>query len=128
MDCSGFSKTVFLKHGIILQRNASQQAKNGIPVDISAGYENLCPGDLIFFGKKATAEKKERVRHVAIYTGDKEFIHAAGYVRINSLDPVSPIYDEHNTKEFIRAARVIGAVDTEGIWSIDNNPLYKIQE
>jgi cell wall-associated NlpC family hydrolase len=128
MDCSGFSKTVFLKHGIILQRNASQQARNGIPVDISAGYENLRPGDLMFFGKKATAEKKERVRHVAIYKGNKEFIHAAGYVHINSLDPDSPIYDEHNTKEFLRANRIIGAIDTEGIWSIDNNPLYQVQE
>jgi cell wall-associated NlpC family hydrolase len=109
-------------------RNASQQAKTGIPIDISQGYDNLCPGDLMFFGKQATAEKRERVRHVAIYLGNKEFIHAAGYVRINSLDPASPIYDEHNTREFIRAARIIGAIDTEGIWSMDNHPLYKVQD
>jgi cell wall-associated NlpC family hydrolase len=128
MDCSGFSKTVYFKHGITLLRNASQQAKTGTPVDISAGYDNLRPGDLLFFGKPATEEKKERVRHVAIYKGNKEFIHAAGYVRINSLDPDSPIYDEGNTKELLRANRILGAVGTEGIWAIDNHPLYRVQE
>ncbi|MDR0694582.1 MAG: C40 family peptidase [Prevotellaceae bacterium] len=116
MDCSGFSKTVYLMHGVILRRDASQQALTGIPVDIGNGYENLRPGDLLFFGKKASGGKKERVRHVAIYKGNKEFIHAAGYIKINSLDPDSPVYDEGNTREFIRASRIIGAVGTEGIW------------
>jgi cell wall-associated NlpC family hydrolase len=103
MDCSGFTKTVFLKHGIILRRDASQQAKTGIPVDISRGYDNLRPGDLLFFGK-------ERVRHVAIYLGNKEFIHVAGYVRINSLDPNQPHYDKGNTTELLSARRMLGAV------------------
>jgi cell wall-associated NlpC family hydrolase len=119
MDCSGFSKTVYLMHGVVLRRDASQQAKTGIPIDISADYDNLRPGDLLFFGKKASGEKKERVRHVAIYIGNKEFIHAAGYVRINSLDPQSPLYDEGNTRELIRATRIIGAVGTDGIMSYE---------
>ncbi|MDR3132833.1 MAG: C40 family peptidase [Prevotellaceae bacterium] len=118
MDCSGFSKTVYLMHGVILRRDASQQAQTGIPVDISNGYDNLRPGDLLFFGKKASGGKKERVRHVAIYIGNKEFIHAGGYIKINSLDPASPDYDEGNAREFIRAARIIGAVGTEGIWEM----------
>ena len=116
MDCSGFSKTVYLKHGIVLKRDASQQAKTGIPIDISEGYDHLRPGDLLFFGKKAEGDRKERVRHVAIYLGNKEFIHASGYVRINSLDPVQPHYDEGNTVELIRASRILGAVETEGIF------------
>jgi cell wall-associated NlpC family hydrolase len=128
MDCSGFTKTVMLMHGVILRRDASQQAKTGIPVDISRGYGNLRPGDLMFFGRKAADGDRERIRHVAIYLGDREFIHAAGYVRINSLDPLAPHYDEYNTGEFIRACRIVGAVDTEGIWSIGNHPLYKEQE
>jgi cell wall-associated NlpC family hydrolase len=128
MDCSGFSKTVFLKHGVMLQRDASQQAKTGKPVDISQGYDNLRPGDLLFFGKKAGEGKKERVRHVAIYTGNKEFIHASGFVRINSLDPSKPHYDKNNTEELIRAARIIGAVGTEGIWDIGNHALFQTQE
>ena len=108
MDCSGFSKTVYLKHGVVLRRDASQQAKTGIPIDVSEGYDKLRPGDLLFFGKN-------RVRHVAIYLGNKEFIHAAGYVRINSLDPLQPHYDEDNTAELMSASRIIGAVNTEGI-------------
>lgn len=128
MDCSGFTKTVMLMHGIILMRDASQQVKTGIPVDISNGYENLRPGDLMFFGKKAQDGKKERIRHVAFYKGDKEFIHASGYIRINSLDSTKANYDELNTREFVRASRVIGAVDTKGIWRINNSPLYKEQK
>jgi cell wall-associated NlpC family hydrolase len=116
MDCSGYTKTVFLKHGIVLRRDASQQAKTGIPVDISDGYDRLRPGDLMFFGRKAEGERAERIRHVAIYTGNKEFIHAAGSVHISSLDPAQSHYDEGNTKEFIRASRILGALGNEGVW------------
>jgi cell wall-associated NlpC family hydrolase len=111
MDCSGFTKMVYLKHGIVLRRDASQQATTGIPVDISEGYVHLRPGDLLYFGKT-------RVRHVAIYIGNKEFIHDAGYVRINSLDPGRPNYDEGNTKELLGARRILGAVGTEGVWEL----------
>jgi len=105
MDCSGFTKTVYLKHGIVLKRDASQQAKTGIPVDISEGYEHLRPGDLLFFGKK-------RVRHVAIYIGNQEFIHAAGYVHVSSLDPKQPHYDAGNTTELLSARRILGSLYT----------------
>ena len=128
MDCSGFSKTVFLKNGVILLRNASQQARTGIPVDISKGYDNLRPGDLMFFGKKAIAGMSEKIRHVAIYIGNKEFIQASGYVRISSLEPDKPNYDSLNTREFVRASRIIGAVGTDGIWDINDNPLYRVQK
>ena len=120
MDCSGFTKTILFMHGIILMRDASQQAYTGIPVDISKGYKNLQVGDLMFFGKKAEKDKKERIRHVAFYIGNNKFIHASGYIRVSSLNPADTDYDEVNTKEFIRASRVTGAVDKEGsnIWSV----------
>lgn len=120
LDCSGFTKTVFLKHGVILLRDASQQATTGIPVDISHGYGNLQVGDLMFFGKKTSKDKKERIRHVAIYLGNRFFIQAVGYIRVSSLDPKSPVYDEINTREFIRATRIIGAVGSKGIKNMDN--------
>jgi SH3-like domain-containing protein len=113
MDCSGFTKTVLLRHGIILLRDASEQATAGIPVDISKGYDNLLAGDLMFFGKKATKDKEEQIRHVAIYIGNQEFIHANGYVKSGSLNPESPIYDALNSREFIRATRIAGAVGTK---------------
>ena len=107
LDCSGFTKTVYLMHGIVTRRDASQQAKTGIPADLS----DLRPGDLMFFGERA-----EGIRHVAIYLGNKEFIHAAGCVRINSLDPGQPHYDELNAREFLSATRILGAVGYEGLW------------
>lgn len=128
MDCSGYTKSVLFMLGVILTRDASQQAYTGIPVDISKGYGNLQIGDLMFFGKKGEDGKKDRIRHVGLYIGDNEFIHASGSVRISSMDKDKPNYDEINTKEFVKASRIIGAVDTEGIWSIDNNPMYKIQK
>ena len=128
MDCSGFVKTVFLRNGVILRRDASQQAQTGIPVDISKGYDNLQPGDLMFFGKKATTDTAERIRHVAIYLGNKEFMQSSGYIRISSLDPAQPNYDSYNTREFVRATRIIGAVGTKGIWNIGDNPLYQVQK
>lgn len=127
LDCSGFTKSVFFEFGIILLRDASQQAKTGTPVDITNGYDNLCPGDLLFFGKAATEDKPERVRHVAFYIGNKEFIHASGFIKINSLDPAQPNYDELNTKELLSATRIIGSIGTEGIQHISDTPLYNVQ-
>lgn len=127
MDCSGYTKTVLFMHGVILMRDASQQVNTGIPVDISHNYDNLEVGDLMFFGKKGD-DGRERIRHVGFYIGNKRFIHASGSIRISSIDPNAEDYDEVNAKEFIRATRIIGAVDTKGIWSIDNNPMYKTQE
>lgn len=75
-DCSGFTKYVFAHFGISLNRRASQQALQGIPV--SAG--SLQPGDLVFFGNP--------VYHVGIYVGNGCFIHApetGDVVKISAL-------------------------------------------
>lgn len=128
MDCSGYTKQVLFMHGVILMRDASQQVNTGIPVEISKDYSNLQIGDFLFFGKKAEMNKKERIRHVGFYIGNNKFIHASGCIRVSSLDPKADDYDEVNATEFIRASRIVGAVDTEGIWSINNNPMYNIQE
>lgn len=126
MDCSGFTKIILFMHGVILTRDASQQVHTGIPVDISKGYGNLQIGDLLFFGKKDEKTQKERIRHVGFYIGNNEFIHASGSIRISSMDKGKENYDDLNTKEFIRATRIVGAVDTKGIWAIGNNPFYKV--
>ena len=58
-------------------------------------YEDLVAGDLLFFGRKATDTQPESVTQIAIYLGDSEFIHAAGYrdrVSINSMDPARENY------------------------------------
>jgi cell wall-associated NlpC family hydrolase len=128
MDCSGFVKTVFFMHGIILQRDASQQCYTGQPVDIDDDFKNLKTGDLLFFGSKAQNGKKERIGHVAIYAGNKQFIHEATQVKIGSLDPSATNYDKYNTNRLVRASRIIGNIDTKGITTIKSNEFYKQQK
>lgn len=123
MDCSGFVKTVFFLHGLILQRDASQQCVTGEQVDITDGYAHLRPGDLLFFGKS-----RDRIRHVGIYMGNGEFIHEATQVKIGSLNPRASNYDELNTSEFVRACRIIDARELPGITTLDGNMYYQRPE
>lgn len=124
MDCSGFTKTAFFLNGIILERDASQQALTGDDVDMSNGYDNLKTGDLLFFGSKATESRRERITHVAIYIGGGEFIHSATSVRINSLIPVASNYYDGTTR-LVRAKRILTKVDSDSdIVSIIKHPWY----
>ena len=125
MDCSGYVRTVLYLHDIIMPRDASQQAYVGEHIDIASDFSNLQPGDLIFFGRKATAERKERVVHVAIYIGDKKFIHAQGDVRINSFDPADADYDEYNLNRLLFATRFLHSIGTAEINTTLTNPYYK---
>ncbi|MDD2263662.1 MAG: C40 family peptidase [Bacteroidales bacterium] len=126
MDCSGLVKTVFYLNGIILLRDASQQARMGEPVDITQGWDHLKMGDLIFFGRRATNDNKESITHVGIYIGDGRFIHSAGRVRINSLDPASTIYYEGSDR-LLKAARILGHIDDgTQVISIREHPWYGI--
>jgi cell wall-associated NlpC family hydrolase len=109
VDCSGFTKTVFLLNGLMLQRDASQQAEEGEAIEPGEEFENLKKGDLLFFGKKAAYGRAEKIVHVGIYLGKREYIHSSGKVRINSFDPDSPIYDEAHLNRFVRARRVIAS-------------------
>lgn len=127
MDCSGFTKTAFYLNGVILERDASQQARTGADVDITEGFDNLRAGDLLFFGSKATEERKERITHVGIYIGNGEFIHSATSVRINSLIPDSVNYYEGSNR-LVRANRLITEIDKDpGIVSIVNHPWYFVK-
>ena len=123
-DCSGFTKTVYYLNGIILQRDASQQTLYGELVDTENGFENLRPGDLLFFGRKAEEGKKERVTHVGIYIGDNDFIHSAGIVGINSFDKNKPNFSEYRFNSFIRARRILNSIDGKGISTVSTNKFY----
>jgi len=107
-DCSGYTKTVFRLNGMELNRDANQQATMGEDVVVGPDMQGIKKGDLLFFGRKAAEGKPERIWHVAIYLGKKEFIHCSGRVRINSLDPSAPNFDEDRLNTFVRAKRVIG--------------------
>lgn len=107
MDCSGFTKTVYMLNGQQLPRDASQQVAVGDPIETPGkNFSQLRPGDLLFFGEPATVDKPERVVHVGMWIGNNEFIHASGQVRISSLDPAAPNFDAFELNRFLRARRV----------------------
>ncbi|MGA7159626.1 MAG: NlpC/P60 family protein [Bacteroidota bacterium] len=107
MDCSGFTKTVYLLNGLQLNRDAYQQAKQGVAVPPGEKFENLHTGDLLFFGRKGSIDKPEEILHVALYLKDRSFIHSSGMVKINSLDPASSVFDPSKLKSFICARRIL---------------------
>jgi gamma-D-glutamyl-L-lysine dipeptidyl-peptidase len=116
VDCSGFTKLMFYSRGIILARDASQQARYGESVDISC-LENLEPGDLLFFGSSA-----ERPGHVGIHLGNGDFIHSSGRVHISSVIPGDPKHDPD--RNFVAARRIMNSADTEGITRVKSHPWY----
>ena len=112
MDCSGFTKTVYRLNGLELARDANQQSEGGEEIVPGEDFQNLKKGDLVFFGRKATAEKPEHISHVGIYVQDREFVHTPGgsWVKFNSFDPSAPNYSESLRRSFVRVRRYIGSV------------------
>ena len=110
IDCSGFTKMVYLMNGFIIPRDASQQINAGKIVDKKLKFEGLEKGDLLFFGKKSTSNTKQRVTHVGIWLGNgkQEFIHASGNVHISSMDVNEPNYDDFNKNRYLGSRRYLG--------------------
>jgi gamma-D-glutamyl-L-lysine dipeptidyl-peptidase len=106
-DCSGFAKTVFRMNGVELQRDADQQSNQGEAVPTDNDLAQLRKGDLLFFGPRPGVT---RITHVGIYLGDKRFIHCATMVKVNSFDPVSPIYSESLLKRLVKVRRMTQAM------------------
>ncbi len=95
-DCSGFVQAMYRRFGIEIPRDTRHQINFGEPVE---KIEKLRPGDLVFFP-----------RHVGLYLGNMEFIHASlerGRVAINSFDPEEPHYSERLRKRFIIGRRIV---------------------
>jgi murein DD-endopeptidase len=93
-DCSGLVQYSYGKAGVQLPRETQLQRHLGQPVS-STGLRR---GDLLFFdqeGKKSS--------HVALYLGDRRFVHApstGGRVRTDSLDAA------YWHKHFVEARRL----------------------
>ncbi len=117
-DCSGLVKVSYFSNGIILMRDASQQAKTGknMPPE---DWRSLRAGDLLFFGNPVTG----RVTHVAIYDRDGRYIHSSGQVRVNSIDPDSEIY-LGKSYNHLSSTRIDGQEGTMGITRAAEHPWY----
>lgn len=78
IDCSGLMQQTFKVHGLLLPRDAWQQAELGETIHLPA--EAQC-GDLAFFDN---ADGK--IIHVGMLLSPTEIIHASGWVRIDAFD------------------------------------------
>jgi hypothetical protein len=116
VDCSGFVKTAWFLQGMILPRDASQQAGIGETVDIfeadtvsiDKALRNLRRGDLLLFSSLKDGRPTGRITHIAIYLEDGNFIHASGLVRINNMKPGNPALGDWHTRAFVGARRIEG--------------------
>lgn len=116
LDCSGLAKVSYLANGIILMRDAYQQAATGTRIEAS-DWRSCRAGDLLFFGNPKTG----RVTHVAIYDADGKYIHSSGRVKRNSVDPDDESY---LTTPFLHATRIAGNEGTPGITLARCHPWY----
>jgi hypothetical protein len=127
IDCSGLVCNVYFLNGIQLPRDADMQALIGRELTTTMAPDGLEAGDLLFFGRKASEEVEENVTHVAMYIGDGEYIHSAGYrerVSINSMDSTKTNYIERYPEIFVRAVRILGE-EYDGFRPIAENAFYK---
>ena len=89
--------------------------------------DGLEAGDLLFFGRKASEGQEENVTHVAMYTGEGNYIHSAGWrerVSINSMDSTRESYIERYPEIFVRSVRLLGE-EYVGFRPIAENVYYK---
>jgi cell wall-associated NlpC family hydrolase len=80
-DCSGFVQYVYGQQGVDLPRTSRQMAGAGVAVEPSS--RSMAVGDLMLF------EQGGRISHVAIYAGNRRFIHSSSSgngVRYDDLD------------------------------------------
>ena len=112
-DCSGLMKVSYMSNGIILQRDASQQALTGRKI---ADRHSAERGDLLFFGNSRTG----RVTHVGMYLEDGKYIHCSGQVKINSLDPEAEDY----LYSPLSISRVLTEIGTNGIVLVRDHSWY----
>ena len=127
IDCSGLVCNVYYMNGIQLPRDADMQALIGKELSTEFVYEGLEPGDLLFFGRKATEDKEESVTHVALYIGGGEYIHSAGWrerVSINSMDSTQDHFIERYPEIFVRSVRILGE-EAVGFHPLAENKFYQ---
>ena len=80
IDCSGFTQKVYKeKFGVSLPRTTVTQVDLGVEVKKS----ELIPGDLVFFKTSKTD------KHVGVYVGNGEFLHA-------SMEHLIPVFRERS--------------------------------
>ena len=115
-DCSGLVRRAYFAAGLLLPRDASQQALAGIEIPLSRP-DLWKRGDLLFF----TNDAGTKITHVAIYDRRGRFIHSSGKVFIASVYPEDDLYIP---RRVARVVRIAGCEDTPGIIRLTSHPWY----
>ena len=98
IDCSGFVKAIYKDvFNVNLPRTTKAQARRGRPIP----FKELQAGDLVFF-KPPTYP-----RHVGIYLGGSEFVHASKNKGV-TLSKIDPTY---RGKYYWTARRILSGAD-----------------
>ena len=97
-DCSGLMQYACAQLGYSINRTASAQLQNGV----SVGWDELSPGDLVFFKKPGSTSSKP-VSHVGMYVGDGKFVHASDY-GVGVI--ISKLSDAYYTTGYVGARRI----------------------
>ncbi len=100
-DCSGFTQTVFEANGLLLPRDARQQAIVGKKIVPEKDFSNVRPADLLFFGSG------KNITHVGISLGGYDFIHQDSDVHVNSFDSTAANYNKYRTRTLKKIMRII---------------------
>jgi cell wall-associated NlpC family hydrolase len=93
-DCSGLTQAAYAKAGIRIPRVANDQYNT---TDNHPSWNDLKPGDLVFFGQKGNSRS---IHHVGIYIGGGKMLHAprtGTKIRVN---------DVHYMSDYFGATRV----------------------
>lgn len=104
VDCSGLVQRAFGLHGVLLPRDAWQQAEATVRVADRIS-DDLGAGDLLFFSDR----EDRRITHVGIATGDMQMVHSAlmrGGVREERLDDTGDAYVRQLHTQCVGAHRV----------------------
>lgn len=97
IDAPGLTQMIFKAMGIPIPRSAALQARRGRLIDF---IHEAQMGDVAFF-----EDERGQVIHTGLILPDAQIIHAAGLVRIDSLDHYG-IYN-HDTGRYTHKLRVI---------------------
>ena len=95
-DCSGFTQMLLRRRGILMPRDAQDQADWDRMTVVKE--EDLKPGDLLFFG---SSDKK--ITHTGMYIGDGSFINATTNQR--PMVQIGNLAEPHWMKLFVAARR-----------------------
>lgn len=99
-DCSGFVQMLYRQMHILLPRDSKDQINySGFT---ATTREALKPGDLIFFGPA-----QDKIRHVGLYVGNDEFIHATTSEQMPWIHKSRLSQPEWNGESSYRAFRTL---------------------